>query len=300
MEYLYANSPPPPQPAEPFYSPDALKIPARYTRASYHQQFGQQAKPWDNKLQIKRWFQPLAPVRDADEPVFYWTLSSREEGLEKVITTRREAAEVNLPGLYSFPKYVPAPTPAVVIGSFGPIGSYPVGNLIEKEEAEALAEEISSATSEDPRQTAWSIRESDAYKAGPFSVSWNGETRRPWLINVSNREYSAAALAASRHRDGVGAPGFWLADEGQAPRWVSTLDPNDTGEMDPRPEIAFPFRPLADNERIKRTPFTVLVYRTDMPSEFNQPAPGPPADLTELTRMVREIRDGVINLLGRP
>jgi len=269
-------------PDEPFYPIDRLYLFDRQDRLSWEKNFGEQAPPWDKRCRKKCWADTsvLAGVDDPDASYVeydYFDLSSRS--FKKMKLTVREASRPNLPGRYVYPEYIIEPTPAVMMNPDG--GEQPLNPriLCYKAEAEQVARELGAAA----------VVESKAFRSGPFVIHWNGEQRRMWLVRLGANYLSAAALVQAKAKNGVGAPGKWQVLESGQPVWIA--EPQETGEHDPRPEVPIPCRRLAENEALYLGhPMKVVVYRTDMESEYNQPGGADsgafPADLrTTLERI---------------
>jgi hypothetical protein len=254
----------------------------RHTRATWEQAFGAQAPPWDKARRIKRWADSTALDEGADPAghlveYTYFDFSSRS--FQKFVLTAAEAAAPNLPGRYVYPKYVIEPSPAVVVGP-APLAPQPLSAdiLAHKEEAEALAAELGAEE----------VVEAATFTSGAFRIEWNGERRRQWLLRIGAESYNAGLLLKSRHAYGVGAPGQWERTPG-GPVWVSFVQ--DTGEQDPRPEVPIPCRPLFEQEALHITPFGVMVYRQDLPSEYNPPpAPTDAEILQKLGEIGRDLK----------
>jgi hypothetical protein len=266
-------------PDEPYYPIERLWLFDRHTRATWEQTFGEQAPPWDKGRRIKRWSDTTAleGVADPDNQLVeynYFDLTSRS--FKKLVLTAREAALPNLPGRYVYPKYVVEPTPAVVAGP-PPLAPQPLRSdlLSRKEEADALATELGADE----------VVESEGFASGPFQIRWNGELRRQWLVRIGSEYYNAGLLLKSKHANGIGAPGKWEKTPG-GPTWISFAQ--DTGEQDVRPEIPIPCRLLDPREALHVTPFGVLVYRKDRPSELN-PQPSGDAMLAAIASDVKKL-----------
>lgn len=231
----------PPQPEEVLYGPDKLQLFPRLTRATYREKYGVEPPPWDKAKRIKRWFDTsvLEGVEDAENHVVQYEVfdATRPRGVRVLAMTAAEAAAPNLPGAAVYPKYVVAPTPAVIVA---PISGEKSGvnpeHLSDRAEAVALAAELGL--------DAAAVRESSL---AMFVVYWNGERRRPWVIEWKGSDLQVSLLLRMRYANGVGAPGRWDVS-GTSPVWVPEAP--ETGEQDMRPEIPIPVRPLLPNERI--------------------------------------------------
>lgn len=272
----------PEQPNEPFYPISKLYLFPRYDRRSWEKAHGRQAPPYDPNRRPKYWADPEAAQRsDANGQVEYDYFDFGAREFRKLSLSVNEAETPNLPGRYVYPKYEPAPTPAVVMnpgGSTSPIN--PV-MLASRDEAEALAAELDADA----------VLEQDQF-AGAFRIDWSGETRRIFMLRIGGQLYNAGLLLARKNRHGVGAPGEWTRGSSGQPIWIPK--PQETGEDDRRPEVPMPIRPLLENEQLYLgNPFKVIVYRTDMDSEYNRPQDTvgfPPDVLTLLERIDSNIQ----------
>jgi len=251
-------------PNEPFYPIDRLYRFKRYDRASWEVEFGAQAPPWDPKRPKKYWADTSAVtnVEDPDNtPVVYDYFDFNTRSFKKMKLSASEAATPNLPGQYTYPAYVIMPTSAVMNDPDGGKTTLNPKILCYRTEAEEIAKELGADT----------VVQSQAFTTGPFTIDWNKEHRRIWLIRLGSNYLSAAALVQAKAKNGVGAPGKWQILESGQPVWIP--EPLETGEHDPRPEVPVPCRPLAENEALYLGhPMKVIVYRTDMESEYNQAA----------------------------
>lgn len=228
-----------------------LNLFPRLTRALYRERFGQEPPQWNKERRIQRWFDPDPP------PDGTYTYFDAATGTFKAMTVPLEEARTpNLPGAYSYPKWSPAPTPAVTMNLLTR-ETWPINPhlLCEFEEAIALAAELGIGQS--------FVRE-NRFGGAYFGHVWNGETRRLWVIDVPRGgetvSLQAALLLGKRHTAGVGAPGRW-DQSGAEPVWVPEV-PGDSGENDPRPEVPIPCRGLRPDEKLRKveTPFGVHWY----------------------------------------
>jgi hypothetical protein len=254
-------------PNEPYYPVERLYLFDRYTRATWRQTFGEQAPPWNKERRIKRWADSTAKGITR-YTYFDWARKS----FKQMELSEEEAKTPNLPGAFEYPKWIVAPTPAVVVGP-GALDPQPLNPqlLSSIQDALDLAKELGGTV------------QLPAMWSGPFHVDWRGETRRNYNVVVGDNAYNVGLLLMHKYSQGVGAPGRWeMARTG--PVWVSEV-PQDVGEQDIRPEIPIPCRPLDDRlEALKITPFGALVYRKDIESEINpktQASEGIPSDLAE-------------------
>lgn len=250
-----------PVPEVDLYGMDNLDLYPRLTRATYLTTFGEQAPTWNRDKQIKRWFDSRAASLPKEEvyldpqtgaPPFYWSVDKAGVGKKVDIRiTNAEAASINLPGVFSYPKYVPAPSGVYIEGVGGKSYLQPE-DLSTLEQASALVAELAQAKFANAGDQPFVSDFGSLFRL-QFEP---GELRNMWNIRISGTEspYNVGRLLVSKNMYGVGAPGHWENLANPAPgtmglRWVSDLPPVDAGLQDPRPEIPIPQRELSANER---------------------------------------------------
>ncbi len=279
----------PPTPTAEVYGPDALQLFPRHNRSTFLDMFGVQPPVWDKTKPIKRWFDTTIP---AGIQVTYSVYNPSKQQFEELKMDGRDAAAINLPGTVVYPKAAIAPTVATIVS---PSGRFPLSAtlLSSREEAELLVREFGFGN--------YQISESEAFAGGPFSIDWNTEMRRAFVISsiqVPDNRYSVAALLRQRNANGVGAPGVWIVSSSTAPVWAPAA-PGDTGEQDPRPEVAIPCRALGANERLKPNFLgSVYIYRTDLPNPFPDVLQGSGSFTTEDRNLLKQTAGGVQLLLA--
>jgi len=251
-------------PDEPYYPITRLQRFDWHDRKSWERAFEEQAPPFDKTRPRKHWADPgaLDGVKDpANAMVEYDYFDNNSRSFKKLKISAREAATPNLPGAYVFPKYIVAPTKAVIVSATdGVENAFNPRLLCNRSEALQLAREIGGD----------SVIENTYSPAGPYRIEWRGEQRRMWLIRKNGNYYGAALLLERKYKNGVGAPGDWVVRDDGAPDWIPRQV--ETGKHDPRPPVPVPSRTLAPNEALYLGhPMKVVVYRTDKESEFNQP-----------------------------
>ena len=269
------------------YPIDKLNLFQRHNRASFQKAFGEQAPPWDRSKPIKRWFDTsvLANSEDPQNDIVSY------EGYDSTLTQRKwrratmtvaDAARVNLPGAFVYPKRIVAPTPALLVD---PNGAHPLNAdvLCTQEEAQRLCDELQAE----------GIQEAVSF-TGPYRLDWQGEERRQWCVVWRGEQRSAPQLLMHQAANGVGSPGKWDTTSG-SPVWVSFMQ--DTGEQDVRPEVLMPMRKLYDNERVDASPFGVMVVRTDKTQD--QLGPGTGSLTQDQDRLLRSAAAGVALLVQR-
>jgi len=248
------------QPSAGVYGPESLQLFKRFNRDTYLGAFGVQAPPFNVSKPVKRWFDTevlsvcVENDNDPNVELVQYSVFDRDK-IKKINMTVNSASEINLPGLVVYPKFVPVPTLAKQFINFGSstiVNSINVLNICSYEEAVVVAATLGLLKE--------SVSESRWETFG--EISWNGETRRPWLITFKGSKLQAAFLLQRIYSNGVGAPGKWDMSSVE-PVWVSDLQVS--GEQVPV-EVPIPVRALASNERIKVTPFAVQIYRTDVPN----------------------------------
>lgn len=305
--------PSPTQPNEAFYDVTHLEMVTTFSRATYKTTFGKQAPAWIPANRIKKWFIGLPAGTDPRSACVIKMVTKNAKG-EPIIApymgpnhpvpvTWEWVSQTNLPGMYEYPRYVIAPTPAVLTNLNGSTFPFFPDFLASKEQALELAKEFNNPGEANIKEGA----------LGEFNTRWNGEERRSYLVryprsNDTEVWLTVGLLMKAKNAQGIGAPGKWeLANE---PIWRTAIAPNDVGEFDVRPHWPIPVRDLLPNEKLHMvSPFSFLVVRTDMESIFN-PKPGGGGTgggvdegtkvlIQEIDTRVRNIETGVMNLLAR-
>lgn len=251
------------QPDVEYYGFGELALFKEYTRDSWQKEKGTQAPPWDPSRPIKRWIgddqtgvnEGWAAHHDGDVGYSYW--DPVKQVFMDADMPEDQWETINLPGVYNFPKYEVDPTPAVVVGPAGSNKLNPTWLSTEEQARFMMAElkKVMGAT----------IGLKEAKISDPvFRTEWQGETRRQWVLVVNGIEHTVGLLLVEKFRNGVGAPGQWRTLGNGGITWV-TLTPN-TGDRDPRPEVAVPVRDLYENEQLDRNSMTgtLRIHRTDM------------------------------------
>jgi hypothetical protein len=272
----------PPQPNEARYGIERLFPCPRLTRAIHLQTFGEEAPSYDPTRRIKRWVLPVpSDCKTPDRSmrlVDVWDPTLKE--ISQIAMTVAEAAQPNLPGAVSYPKYMPTETTAArMVGSNGAQGINGTA-LADPAAAAAIAGEIN-------RDLGIQVSVQKVSDPWPWVIVWGSETRRNLtLVTASGQSWDAATLLGQRFAAGIGAPGRWVQG-GAGVTFVP--DTPQTGEMDLRPEIPMACRPLLPNERLEVSPFGVAVVRTDLTQD--QPAPG--------TGSLTAAQDAILNKVGK-
>lgn len=254
------SQPQPVQPNQPQYQISTLDLfPVYATRAAYQQATGQQAPPFDPTQPLKGWADP-AP---AGQPYLVFDSTAVATGyIRQMSLTPAQAAQLNLPGVYNYPAYVPPPTDAQEVGPYGPIGTVSSGQVCMQADAQEIANEIGPLF---PGQAISVVQENN----GIFHYVYGLDPRRQWYIQIGNNAYLAQTLIESQNSHGVGAPGHWaLPSTGL--NWI--YDQPVTTAPANSVTIPVPIRPLLPNEQIVNLPGSLfnqsgswVVERTDLP-----------------------------------
>jgi hypothetical protein len=253
----------PTQPNQPQYQISALDLfPVYATRAAYQQATGQQAPPFDATQPIKGWADP-APT---GQPYLVFDSTAVATGyVSQIALTPAQAAQINLPGVYNYPPYVSAPTDAVEVGPFGPLGPVSPDVVCLQADAQEIANQLAPLY---PGQTLSVVQQN----GGVFHFVYGLDPRRQWFIQIGNAAIVAQNLIEAQNSHGVGAPGEWTLTAGTL-NWVS--DTPVTVAPANAVTIPVPIRPLLPNEQFVDLPGSLfdagnwVVERTDLP----QPQP---------------------------
>ncbi|KKM06409.1 hypothetical protein LCGC14_1744260 [marine sediment metagenome] len=245
----------------------------RLTRAKYRQHTGEQAPPWEPSRRIKRWADRTLGEADPDGayPVRWYQVEAGEIAWKETTITNAEAAALNLPGQYDYPKWDPAPVGGFQASNYdGSRQQVDVDAVSTREQAEILSAELNGLGVEEHSLD------------GPFYFWFEpSEKRRIWWVKLSGGgKIFAGRLLKKQYVNGVGAPGRWIRSE-RVPWWKSGLD-EIPEEWDARPEIPIPMRALEANERLQLG-FGGAIQVVTAESDTDL--------LRRIDRNVREIRD---------
>lgn len=290
---------PQPQPNAATYPLSATDMCPRLTRAMYRELLGTQAPAWDPKKQIKRWFDDGAAALPPDDLYVYSVNVWRDGKLarQQRALTNAEAAAVNLPGKYDFPKYTPKSS-GVYVHQYDDSGTKLTGKQYLTGITESLSLSLEAVQMKEEMEDAGfacgEIFESS--QGGVYALQFDpDEKRRLWYImrGDKNGGYNVGRLLVQKYAYGVGAPGSWVAadDDPKTPVWRSSLTP-DVGEHDTRPEIPCPQRTLLANEEAVYDGFTgqVMIRRVDNPVvQAANDAAAMPVRVREILEVVKEI-----------
>jgi len=250
----------PAQPNQPQYQISTLDLfPVYATRAAYQQATGQQATPFDATEPLKGW----ADLAPSGQPYLVFDATAAATGYVSQMTlTPAQAALLNLPGVYTYPAYVSAPTDAIETGPYGPIGPVSPDQVCLQADAQAIANEIAPLY---PGDAISVVQEN----SGLFHYVYGLDPRRQWYLQAGNQAFAAQALIEARNAHGIGAPGHWALSSAGL-NWV--YDAPVTAAAANAIAIPVPIRPLLPNEQIVNLPGSLfnqagtwVVERTDLP-----------------------------------
>ena len=237
-------------------------------RAAYLAAVGAQAPPFNPVLPIKGWADP-AP---GGQPYLMFDSTAPPSYTVEVTVPASAAGVVNLPGAYSYPAYVEAPTDAQEMGPYGSIGLVNPDTVCLQADAQALANEFTTLYGK-------TVTVVDNTAKGIYFVVYGTDPRRQWGLQVAGGplfDYAQSFIEAAAEF-GVGAPGHWtlVSNNGtpptMLPSWVQ--DPQATVAPANPVTLPVPIRALLSNERIELVqpagdplfePPTWMVVRTDM------------------------------------
>lgn len=231
-----------PQPNREEYNVNEIELFPRLNRKIYRQKHGEQAPPWDPQRPIQRWFDTVTPANIGG--VFQYPYVGRDLLTRKPMLLKYELLEVldmrtpNLPGVYDYPDWVPAPTTAYVSGQISSHTSpLSPGILSLASQADSMMRELGATRVEE-------VVLSAAYHfVYPLS-----EDRRVFnVVLQSGAKKNVGRLLGAKYDKGIGVPGEWQNTIAN-PVWLSEDQP--TGEWDSRPEVPIPCRPLFGNEEL--------------------------------------------------
>ena len=244
-----------PQPNQLSYGIELLALFQSYTRESYFSTFGVEAPPWNPARPRKAWFDSSLGHSDPAAVHSYQFLAPDQGGnwaVQSFQLGAAEAAAINLPGSFTFPPYLPAPTGTNRGGT--PVSPVYLSSVAD---AEALLLELKGASLFD-----------DGMRGLIPVVYPPDEQRRMWAINFSNgQQLNVGLLLGARNANGVGSPGHWDLSSG-SPVWVAD-PPAPAGLDDTRSPRPVPVRALLPNEALCPVmtaigPVGVQVVRTDL------------------------------------
>ncbi len=243
----------PKDPAQPdaiTYQPRDLEIVKQYNRDSYVAEFGEQPPSADPAFPAKYWFD-TSKATEGEGAVYYSRINPSTGTRELISIPKAIARRVNIPGAKTYPAYVPAPTPAVVLFNGVINRGVDPAELSTEEQAKAMVVETGAIEYLDFTPV-----------FGALAVDLRGETRRMLVLRYAdNRPYPyVGQLMVEKNRYGIGAPVQVVKDGPTAPDWT----PTDTNETVAKGEPYWvPQRALLPNEKVVVANFVVQVMRTD-------------------------------------
>lgn len=272
------------------YSPEELYLSPRWRRDLFRQSHGVQAPPWDRARQIQRWWDSKAAALPPEGQYVYqsWVLVQGVPSYKTFVITNGEAASPNLPGLYDFPKWNPAPLRARMHW-FGEMLPPPAPDAFCLEsEAFTLAKELGGF-----------VQPGGLQPPDPGSLVYEPtEQRRPWVIVMgqgeNRREHSAGLLLRMKSLHGIGAPGHWDFSNKTQPGWVT--ETQQTGEQDTRPEVPIPMRPLESFEEFMPHPFSLLSHVIVRKDKMPKPTGGGASQEEMIQAVMEGIKRGTPDL----
>lgn len=218
---------------------DRYKFPLYKTRAEFKAASGFEAPAFRGDWPIKQWLDP----NPAQAPLYsVWNGSLTEPKLVILSMPLDEAGAVNLPGVATFPAYVPAPTAAMrqlffggrLLGVPQPVDA---ATLSTKAKADALAALVGATV----------VMSSTLNQF--FQYNWAGESRRDYILQYQGQASGpfVGDLLKDMNAKGVGAPGHWSASQIAAGhlQWVAEVMDDGSGA---HPMMDIPLALAADEE----------------------------------------------------
>jgi hypothetical protein len=260
----------PSQPDTKAYGFAALNLFTDFTRETplspkapniYDQVFGQQAPPCNPNLPTKAWFD-TTPQPSPDTIVSYLVFDLTQNPPKQVTLsmTAAQAATPNLPGPYNYPPFHNSPTtPAMNTGPNGQGPNVPMNGALLSDHQHAL--DVVNAVW--GREAAMHPPTEAVYES---QVSWNGETRKQWNIDVpGGSNFNAAAMLDLMWGNGQGVQynGTWDFSNPDNPKWV----PNPPADQYAHGNVPTPGRAMLPNEIVQAGPAGMgwELVRTDLP-----------------------------------
>lgn len=241
-----------PQPEAAQFPIEKIYLFTRLTRAIYRELYGEEAPAYDPTKPIKRWGDTTklsdadgTPLPDPSMEICAYNVWDEKKGaIVKRAMTNADAAAVNLPGVTVYPKWNNPDTSVAKVVDADSASEINGRQLISKEDAQFLMNEIT-------RDTGLSgiMVESDIQEGGNYKVVWGIETRRQYGLQITGLDImNLAALGYQRWAAGFGCKGKWTLNSSGYPQFIADVVPD--GMQDPRPEFPFPVRALLSNEKL--------------------------------------------------
>jgi hypothetical protein len=239
---------PQPQPESAEYSLDAINLFEIYTAATIPPGAPNLNDPTQP---TKEWWDSNQANQPEGWQAIYETLKTTldvQTGVEQLdlpptfvqqIMPSTQAAALNIFLPPSYPPYVPAPTPAQIVGTLGPISGVNPYLLSTLAQATELNELLGGkgVLSYQPA-------------GGPdnFTIDYNGDTRQQYYFIDSNGQLQwVGYLVWAQTANGVGAPGNWVnvaQANGQVNVWTWVPSPISLGPAANTPVVPVPMRQL--------------------------------------------------------
>jgi hypothetical protein len=259
------SQPQPAQPNQPQYPLSTLDLfPVYASRAAYQQATTNQAPPFDPTRPPQYW-EDLSQAGKTGTVTYLIvnTANAATDYLGQLTITAAAAASVNLPGVYTYPPYVSAPTDAIEVGPFGTVGAASPNTVCLQASAQAVANAIAPLF---PGLTPTVAQQT----TGVYYYTYGVDPRRVWYVQVGTQSFIAQALIEAQNSHGVGYPGSFQLQNG-AVNWVAGTPV--TQPPATQASVATPIRQLLPNEEIVQVPPsnplfgqpTFVVGRTDLP-----------------------------------
>jgi hypothetical protein len=255
-----------PQPNQSQYQISTLDLfPVYASRAAYQQATGNQAPPFDPSRAPQYWEDPSQPGKSGIVTYLIVDTTNAATGyLGQLTITAASAASVNLPGVYTYPPYVSAPTDAIEVGPFGTVGTASPDAVCLQPDAQAVANAIAKLF---PGLTPTVAQENNRV----YHYTYGVDQRRVWYILVGTQSFLAQSLIEAQYSHGIGYPGSFQLQNGGVV-WVAGTPV--TQPPASQQAVAVPIRQLLPNETIAHVPGsnplfdqagTWVVERSDMP-----------------------------------
>lgn len=233
------------------YSTVELELFPRLTRESYKTMFGEQAPKFDYGQPIKRWFD--TGVTGSTYRML--VLDKKKLELVEITISAVQAEMVNLPGIYEYPAWKPAPSKVRIlfVKTGATTSGSPAENLATKEQADALVSEVAGAFG--VSVSAVTVSENELGEDFQYLYPAD-DPRRVYrlLVDLGGgrlRTFLVGRLLQEKYRAGVGATGNWVRagnDETANLTWISDIGP--TLNWNDLPETPIPMRPLNADEEL--------------------------------------------------
>jgi len=220
-----------------------LQILSRLNRSMYMANVGKQAPIWNKALVLKRWADRTLGDRQPNDAYRYIYLMSDGTNVivkENVITVA-EAISVNLPGKYSWLKWVPEVVDGYVKSPYdGSVTAINPNFVSTRLQAEEMKDELGGVAIRETTFARFVLKWGLSEERRLFNVKLRGTTNKEGKWN------NVGLLLKMKYRQGVGAPGKFESPATE-PRWIPKKS-EAPDEYDLRPEVPIPVRALLPNE----------------------------------------------------